>query len=578
MKKYMKLLTINSIKSLTNINLNLLGKLSNDFISISIGINKDPKIINFSYKGNSLYGDNLFLYKLSGNVFQLWTSISSNDYISLDSLQYDKTSCNININREYGILPTTYLEYNRCVTEHTHDNLNSYPIGNKGQIYYVTKNSSNDLKPAYVLYKANIIGNAEDLKTQQEKEISFADVFNNWQRFSHNGINQPANSAEMQNWRYDSSVDNVICTVNSSSYIGFVSTDKYDKYIHEVTLKSTDVDDDVIGIVIAFAVDETGRQHTLSVVRNRCSNPTWYMVYDYLLPTSWIIDSKPIVDGDDIDYRVAGTTTNTKATAWSKVSNGTRIKIERNGDIVKATASPYNSTTYAASSAITIDLSSDERLKIFRGACSYGYSCYSQDKSTFSDIKFSGGLDGYIYDLTSMKVWKYDNGWKVDSTKNVLDDIEVGRFIYNDSTKKLFYAESETNIICLNDDQSKDSSIIFKNSSQGIRWTKDTDGGAIYMNINGDTSDNRMVFETNDNGNEYFEWVHRYMGDTITNWMTLKSGILTVDGKQVNSNSGISSARPSNPKLGDAPYFDTTINKPIWWNGTGWVDANGTNV
>ncbi len=25
-------------------------------------------------------------------------------------------------------------------------------------------------------------------------------------------------------------------------------------------------------------------------------------------------------------------------------------------------------------------------------------------------------------------------------------------------------------------------------------------------------------------------------------------------------------------------YFDTTLNKPIWWNGTNWVDANGTTV
>lgn len=25
-------------------------------------------------------------------------------------------------------------------------------------------------------------------------------------------------------------------------------------------------------------------------------------------------------------------------------------------------------------------------------------------------------------------------------------------------------------------------------------------------------------------------------------------------------------------------YFDTTLGKPIWWNGTGWVDATGSNV
>ena len=25
-------------------------------------------------------------------------------------------------------------------------------------------------------------------------------------------------------------------------------------------------------------------------------------------------------------------------------------------------------------------------------------------------------------------------------------------------------------------------------------------------------------------------------------------------------------------------YFDTTLSKPIWWNGTAWVDATGATV
>ena len=25
-------------------------------------------------------------------------------------------------------------------------------------------------------------------------------------------------------------------------------------------------------------------------------------------------------------------------------------------------------------------------------------------------------------------------------------------------------------------------------------------------------------------------------------------------------------------------YFDTTLGKPIWWNGTAWVDATGATV
>lgn len=39
--------------------------------------------------------------------------------------------------------------------------------------------------------------------------------------------------------------------------------------------------------------------------------------------------------------------------------------------------------------------------------------------------------------------------------------------------------------------------------------------------------------------------------------------------------SGATGARPASPVLGET-FFDTTINKPIWYNGTNWVDATGT--
>ena len=42
-------------------------------------------------------------------------------------------------------------------------------------------------------------------------------------------------------------------------------------------------------------------------------------------------------------------------------------------------------------------------------------------------------------------------------------------------------------------------------------------------------------------------------------------------------NGGITSRRPTNVGAG-FQYFDTTLKKPIWWNGTDWVDATGTVV
>ena len=42
------------------------------------------------------------------------------------------------------------------------------------------------------------------------------------------------------------------------------------------------------------------------------------------------------------------------------------------------------------------------------------------------------------------------------------------------------------------------------------------------------------------------------------------------------NNGGDTASRPAEPVLYQS-YFDATLGKPIWWNGTGWVDAAGAN-
>lgn len=42
--------------------------------------------------------------------------------------------------------------------------------------------------------------------------------------------------------------------------------------------------------------------------------------------------------------------------------------------------------------------------------------------------------------------------------------------------------------------------------------------------------------------------------------------------------SGTTSNRPTTNLYTGLYYFDTTLGKPIWYNGSGWVDATGTTV
>lgn len=39
--------------------------------------------------------------------------------------------------------------------------------------------------------------------------------------------------------------------------------------------------------------------------------------------------------------------------------------------------------------------------------------------------------------------------------------------------------------------------------------------------------------------------------------------------------SGPTANRPVTPATGQS-FFDTTLNIPVWWNGTGWVNSSGS--
>lgn len=312
-------------------------------------------------------------------------------------------------------------------------NITNRPTGNKGQVYYISEDSSPNVKPAYLLVKASVVENEKELKEAKEIEVDFQEVFNSWQRFSHNGATTPANPSEMNQWRYDASTNTVKCTINSVSYIGFISNDKYDEYTLELTISSTDGDDDRIGVVVAYSEDPDGTQHTISALRQTEREPYWMLVYDYLKPTQRIIASQNVVPGD-----VKG--------GWSSFPLGCKIRVERAGDLISVFTSPMNSDTILSSSKLSVNLSSATYLNTFKGPKQYGYSCHSQNSSTFSNIKFESGLGDVIYDISNGDTWIRDNNtksWVIDSDRDIKTDIGIGKFVYSEINKKLFYIDDK---------------------------------------------------------------------------------------------------------------------------------------
>lgn len=56
---------------------------------------------------------------------------------------------------------------------------------------------------------------------------------------------------------------------------------------------------------------------------------------------------------------------------------------------------------------------------------------------------------------------------------------------------------------------------------------------------------------------------------------SLNGDIINIPASPINV--GTSLGRPTNKGIGQI-FFDTILNKPIWWTGTKWVNSDGTDL
>ena len=59
------------------------------------------------------------------------------------------------------------------------------------------------------------------------------------------------------------------------------------------------------------------------------------------------------------------------------------------------------------------------------------------------------------------------------------------------------------------------------------------------------------------------------------NFIILKNELIALEDRLYATGSTV--GRPLEPRVGQQ-YFDTTLNKPVFFSGTAWVDATGTEV
>ena len=284
----------------------------------------------------------------------------------------------------------------------------------------------------------------EDLNACKNSAPSFSDVFNKWKKFSHRNATNDAIPSEMTAWTYDSGTDTITQPLNTESYVGFISPKSYSSYDVTVRCYSTGADDDSIGLVAAFAKDSNGLEHTLSFIRSPGgTSAKWVAILDYnqfaLTGTSY--GQKILVNNS------AASTTPASTANWNteSIGTGTVINMVRNGNVITAKCSQFNSSTLDDSTLITIDLDAlseaNPTLNLFKGASPWGYSNFSQPNSKYENISVTDP-DGMIFDITNNEVLQYNPAtktWGVVSGMNPVEEVGAGRFSYNSITGKLFF-------------------------------------------------------------------------------------------------------------------------------------------
>ena len=203
----------------------------------------------------------------------------------------------------------------------------------------------------------------------------------------------------VDDWAWDDVNKSFVYQQNvQSTYPMFISLNKFSKYTHRVTLSSTDYDDDIISVVIAY--DENTGNHLSLLVSSGGANPfgvdggaavSIVLNYtgNYIMHGDLTIGSKPI---------------SFSGNGWDNITNGVTVLVKRNENNIKIWINFNKPNTWFPKEVdglkdiyptetpdFEFNLNDYSKLSMFVDTKSnYGYGCFSQDKATYRDVFFIG--------------------------------------------------------------------------------------------------------------------------------------------------------------------------------------------
>jgi len=367
-----------------------------------------------------------------------------------------------------------------------------YGLPNEGEAASFT--SSVNILPLLQQFNTKVYTTADELAFNRELAVRFVpqsarDIFNSWPRAERSmfwenkahidrqppdwPVRSAAQNAAKQ-WIFYENPDRVNQPQNSSYQNHFISPDSLENYTFESTLFSSDGDDDVNGLVIAF--DNTAESINCQVIGDHelseCIHPdigNISRVANFLVVTrqtmgtrgngvSWLHPkfavynlrhyrrgTSEIRSQERVGFVTIPQDINT--VGWSR--QYTRVKVVRDGDDISVWATPFQDIKPDPENPqyhpepIELNLMDHVSYHKYAGEKRYGYTNLSQRSSQYYDNILSGGsLERrdvqILFDLDSGDVTKYykktDGDPIEQNVARLQSDIGYLRPLYNEET------------------------------------------------------------------------------------------------------------------------------------------------
>ena len=328
---------------------------------------------------------------------------------------------------------------------------NVVTTGYDGQLLSIKNNKPSPKNPITFI---NLKMSEDELQLAlASKPLTLSDVFSTWTKFAHlPNYNQTISGtalSEVNAWRYNSSLNAIQNSVNTTAFVGFLRPEPKQNWRLKIRGKGTDSDNDYFAIIIGYLVDEHGVQHTLSLLRtyDKSEHPNtglFSLVYDFNSIANW----------DGLVIMNETSQIKTQGVSWTKP---TLIQVTRKGNYIKCETGESNGSTLTASFEYTLPTEkpetwTDEQFKNITkmlsepsqmgfGMCSQpGYFQLLETDGIFDNSDIFDGINNVVYKFNTTSS-KWENSGKIS------DNIGNYTICFDKKTKVLAYCVDDELVI-----------------------------------------------------------------------------------------------------------------------------------